>query len=252
MQKKDRFIAVILCGGLGTRLSEHTKNIPKPMVKLRSTPILIEILRVYIKNGVNNFILSTGYKDKIIKKYFKNFKKDGEEFFHKIDGIKITIIIKFTGLRTMTGGRVKNLDKLLKDYKFFLLTYGDGLANVNIKKTIEFHKKNKKLVTVTAVRPPARFGLLKMKGNKVIHFKEKPQSSEGWINGGFFIMELDFLKFIKGNSSILEKSPLENVQKKGQLCAFKHYGFWKCMDTKRDKDQLSEMMNLKPWLKLMR
>lgn len=249
MKKKNKLIAVILCGGFGTRLSEHTRNIPKPMVKLRSTPILIEILRIYLKNGIKHFILSTGYKDKIIKKYFKNFRKDGDEFFHKIDGIKITIIIKFTGLTTMTGGRIKNLNKLLKHYKFFLLTYGDGLSNVNIKKTIKFHKKNKKLVTVTAVRPPARFGLIKTKGDKVVHFKEKPQSSEGWINGGFFVMELGFLKFIKGNRSILEKAPLESVQKKGQLYAYKHYGFWKCMDTKRDKDQLSDMMTKKPWLK---
>lgn len=248
MQKENKIIAVILCGGFGTRLSEHTKNVPKPMVKLGSTPILIEIFRIYINNGITNFILSTGYKEKVIKNYFKGFKKDGKIFFHKIDGIKISITIKFTGLKTMTGGRIKALSELLRDYKFFLLTYGDGLANVNIKKVIKFHKKNKKLVTITAVRPPARFGLLKINRNKVTYFREKPQSSEGWINGGFFVMELDFLKFISGKGSILEKLPLENAQKRGQLCAFKHYGFWKCMDTKRDKDQLSKMMKFKPWL----
>jgi len=249
MKKKDKFIAVILCGGFGTRLSEHTSDTPKPMVKIRSTPILIEILRIYIKNGIKSFILATEYKDQIIKNYFKSFKKDGENFFYKLDGVKISIIIKFTGLRTMTGGRIKKLTNFLKNYNFFLLTYGDGLSNVNIKKTIKFHKKNKRLVTVTAVRPPARFGLLKINKNKVVYFKEKPQSSEGWINGGFFVMQFNFLKLINGNNSILEKLPLETAQKKNQLYAYKHYGFWKCMDTKRDKDQLSEMMKQKPWLK---
>ena len=230
---------VILAGGYGTRMSDYKKTIPKPMVKINGLPMIVHIMKHYSSYGFNDFYIAYGYKGKILQDYFK------KRFFNW------NIKLINTGLKTMTGGRLKKIAPYLKD-ETFLLTYGDGLANVNIKKTIEFHKKNKKLVTVTAVRPPARFGLLKMKGNKVIHFKEKPQSSEGWINGGFFIMEFDFLKFIKGNSSILEKSPLENVQKKGQLCAFKHYGFWKCMDTKRDKDQLSEMMNLKPWLKLMR
>ena len=250
MKKYNNTIAVILCGGFGTRLSEHTQHTPKPMVKLRNTPIIIEILRIYIKNGIQNFILSTGYKNKVITNYFKNFKNDGKKFLHKIDGINISIIIKFTGLKTMTGGRIKNLSNLLNKNNFFLVTYGDGLGNVNIKKSINFHKKNNKMVTITAVRPPARFGMLKISGVKVTEFKEKPQSSEGWINGGFFVMNYDFLKYIKNEKTILEKSPLEKAQKNKQLIAFKHYGFWKCMDTKRDKDQLSNLMNVKPWLKI--
>ena len=220
---------VILAGGFGTRLSEYTKTIPKPMVKVAGQPILLHIMKHYYKYGFNDFYIAIGYKGEIIKKYFK--KKQSKWNINFIQ----------TGLKTMTGGRLKRLKKFIgKDT--FMMTYGDGLSNVNIKSLLQFHKKNKKSVTLTAVRPPARFGAIKIKGNKVSYFKEKSKLDEGWINGGFFVIEPKFLDLIKDDKTFLEKDPLEKVAKKGQLCAFKHNGFWQCMDTKRDKDKLEKIL----------
>ncbi len=223
---------VILAGGLGTRISEYTKTIPKPMIPIKDKPLIYYIMKHYAKYGFKDFYIALGYKGKIIKDYFnKNF------FDWKINLID-------TGLKTMTGGRLKRLTKLLGN-ETFMLTYGDGLSNVNLKKLLKFHKDNKKMVSMTAVRPPARFGAIKFKGNKVSYFKEKSKLDEGWINGGFFVMEPKFLKLIKNDQTTLEREPLETTSKKGELLAFKHFDFWLCLDTKRDKINLEEIIKSK-------
>jgi glucose-1-phosphate cytidylyltransferase len=220
---------VLLAGGFGTRLSEYTKTIPKPMIKVGGQPMLIHIMKHYAKYGFKDFYIALGYKGKIIKKFFKkNF------FDWNVNLIE-------TGKNTMTGGRLKRLKKYIGNERF-MMTYGDGLSNVNLKKLLKFHKKNKKLVTLTAVRPPARFGALKIKGGHVSSFKEKSKLDEGWINGGFFVIEPEFFSFIRNDGTYLEREPLEKVTKKKQLAAFKHEGFWQCMDTKRDKDNLNKIL----------
>ena len=223
---------VILAGGFGTRLSEYTKTIPKPMINIDGKPLLLHIMKFYAKHGFKNFYIALGYRGKIIKKFFN------KKFFDW------NINLIETGKNTMTGGRLKRLKKYVGN-ETFMMTYGDGLSNVNLKKLLKFHKKNKKLVTLTAVRPPARFGALKLKGHNVNYFKEKSQLDEGWINGGFFVMEPKFLKFIKNDNTYLEREPLEQMTKKRQLMAFKHKGFWQCMDTKRDKDKLDKILKSK-------
>ena len=223
---------VILAGGFGTRLSEYTKTIPKPMINVGGKPILLHIMKHYAKYGFKDFYIALGYKGQIVKKFFNRRFYDW----------KIKLID--TGLHTMTGGRLKRLKKYIGN-ETFMMTYGDGLSNVNLKKLLNFHKKNKKLVTLTAVRPPARFGAIKLKGQQVSYFKEKSKLDEGWINGGFFVMEPEFLKLIKNDNTYLEREPLEKATKKRQLMAFKHEGFWQCMDTKRDKDKLNEILSSK-------
>ena len=221
---------VILAGGLGTRLSEYTKNIPKPMIKIKGVPILLRIIKHYLKFGLKEFYIASGYKSAIIKNYFKK----------KRYNFKVKIVD--TGLNTMTGGRVLRLKKYLKS-ETFLLTYGDGLSDVNINKLINFHKKTKNFVTLTAVRPPARFGAIKLHGNRVKVFREKSRLDEGWINGGFFVMSPKIFKFIKSDKSYLEREPLERISKKNKLGAYKHNGFWQCMDTLRDKKNLEKKVN---------
>ncbi len=220
---------IILAGGLGTRISEYTKTIPKPMIEVAGKPIIVHIMKHYAKFGFKDFYVALGYKGDVIKRYFK--KKN----------FKWNVNLIETGKNTMTGGRIKKLSKFVNK-ETFMLTYGDGLSNVNLKKLLKFHKKNKKLVTLTAVRPPARFGAIKINNKFVTYFKEKSKSDEGWINGGFFVMEPKFLKFIKGSSTFLEREPLEKVSKNKQLLAFKHTDFWQCMDTKRDKDRLNNIL----------
>ena len=224
--------AVILAGGFGSRLGDISKKIPKPMVRIGKKPIIAHIIDIYLKNGINEFYIALGYKSNVIRDYFsKNYKKT-----------EINLIS--TGIKSMTGGRLKKMARFIKD-ETFLLTYGDGLSDVNIKKMIKFHKRNNKLVTVCAVRPPPRFGGLKIKGNTVTRFEEKKPMNEGWINGGFFIMEPKFLKYIKNDKTILERDPLEKITNLNQLQAYKHHGFWMCMDTKRDRDRLVELNKLK-------
>jgi len=223
---------ILLAGGFGTRLSEYTKTIPKPMINIAGKPMLYHIMKQYAKHGFKDFYIALGYKGKIIKKFF------GKKFFDW------NINLIETGKNTMTGGRLKRLKKYIGK-ETFMMTYGDGLSNVNLKKLLQFHKKNKKTVTLTAVRPPARFGALKLKGRNVNYFKEKSKLDEGWINGGFFVMEPGFLKFIKNDNTYLEREPLEIVTKKKQLAAFRHEGFWQCMDTKRDKDNLDKILSNK-------
>ena len=218
---------VILAGGLGTRLSEYTKTIPKPMISIKGKPMIYHIMKHYSKYGFKNFYVALGYKGDVIKRFFKK-----NSFGWNINLVE-------TGKKTMTGGRLKRLEKYLKGEKFFL-TYGDGLSNVNLKELLKFHKKKKKLVTMTAVRPPARFGAIKLNNDYVKYFKEKSQLDEGWINGGFFVMEPKFLKFIKNDKTFLEREPLEKACTKKQLVAYKHNSFWQCIDTKRDLDLIKE------------
>ncbi len=192
---------VILAGGFGTRIAEYTKTIPKPMINIGNKPIIYHIMKHYSKYGFKNFYIALGYKGHVIRKYFS------KKFFDW------NVNLIETGKNTMTGGRLKRLKKILSKERF-MLTYGDGLSNVNINKLLDLHKKNKKTVTLTAVRPPARFGALKIIGTNVKYFKEKSKLDEGWINGGYFVIEPDFLKNIKGDKTYLEKEPLENLAKK--------------------------------------
>ena len=219
---------VILAGGLGTRISEYTKTIPKPMIKICGKPIIHRIIDHYVRYGHNEFYIALGYKGKVIKEYFKKKKLNKKIKIHLIE----------TGKNTMTGGRLKRLKKYLDET--FLLTYGDGLSDVNLDKLINFHKRNKKLITLTAVRPPARFGSIKINKNVVKYFREKNSLDSGWINGGFFIINPKFINYIKNDSTFLEQEPFTQVTKKKQLLAFKHKGFWQCMDTLRDKEILEK------------
>ncbi len=219
---------VILAGGRGTRISELSKDIPKPMIKVLGKPILFRIIMHYYKFGIREFLIAAGYKKDILENYFKR---------KKLSKIKIKVVN--TGLKTMTGGRIKRLKKYLGN-ETFLLTYGDGLSNVNVKKLINFHKKNNKIATLTAVRPPARFGAIKIKGSKIKYFKEKSKLDEGWINGGFFVFESKIFNYLKSDKTYLEREPLQKISKKGELHAYKHNGFWQCMDTLRDKEILEK------------
>ena len=223
---------VILAGGFGTRLSEYTKTMPKPMINIAGKPILLHIMEQYAKHGYKDFYIALGYKGEVIKKFFRR------KFFDW------NVELVDSGKKTMTGGRIKKLKNFIGK-ETFMMTYGDGLSNINLKKLLKFHKKNKKLVTLTAVRPPARFGAIKIKGKYVSYFKEKSKLDEGWINGGFFVMEPEFFNFIKEDKTYLEREPLEKASKKGELAAFKHEGFWQCMDTKRDKDRLNDILTKK-------
>ena len=228
---------VILAGGKGTRILEYTKSIPKPMVKIGSKPILEHIIDYYMKYGFKDFLIAGGYKYSIIKSYFKKKK------------ISANIRVIDTGLETLTGSRLLKLKNILDDT--FMLTYGDGLSNVNLKKLLKFHRANKKKITITAVHPPARFGELEIKNKLVTKFEEKPQLQKGWINGGFFVIEPEFLNFVGKKNVMLERSPLLKAVKTKNLSAFKHNGFWFCMDTLRDKKVLDKMIKDKksPWIK---
>ena len=228
---------VILAGGFGTRLAEYTDSIPKPMVPIGGKPIIDHIMQIYSHHGHKDFYVALGYKGEIIEEYFK------DNDLWNINLIK-------TGSNSMTGGRLKRLQKIIGNERF-MLTYGDGLSNINISELIAFHKKHGKLVTVSAVRPPARFGALQINGSEVINFKEKSQLDESWINGGFFVIEPEFFEMINGDETVLEKEPLEQAASMKELMAYKHEGFWQCMDHKLDKDLLDEMCKSgnAPWLK---
>ena len=228
---------VILAGGKGTRISEYTKLIPKPMIKIGSKPILEHIINYYMKFGFNDFIIAGGYKYSIIKNYFQKRKNLA----------KIKVIN--TGNSSLTGKRLIKLKNELTDT--FMLTYGDGLSNVDLNKLLKCHRKNKKKITMTAVHPPARFGELEINNSLVKRFEEKPQLQKGWINGGFFVVEPEFLKFIGSKNVMLERSPLTKAVKTKNLAAYKHTGFWFCIDTIRDKKVLETMIKNKKlqWLK---
>jgi len=220
---------IILAGGLGTRLAEYTHSIPKPMVEIGGEPILSHIMRIFKSYNFNEFIIAAGYKKEVIIDYYKN----SDEF----DNIKIID----TGEDTMTGGRILRLKSLIKKDEFFFMTYGDGLCNVNLDELKKFHLKNNKIATVTAVHPPVRFGELEIEDIKVKKFEEKSQAKAGWINGGFFLLNYQIFNFIKNDSILFEREPMDKLTQKENLIAFKHEGFWKCMDNLRDKIILDEL-----------
>ncbi len=252
---------VILCGGLGTRLSEETHLKPKPMVEIGGRPILWHVMKVYEKHGIHDFVLALGYKGEVIKDYFLNYHarqsditvklKSGNIDFSNPTSEDWNVSLIDTGAKTMTGGRLLRLKNHLTNEKTFMLTYGDGVSDVNIEELIKFHKSHGKIATVTAVRPPVRFGELLINNKKVEQFQEKPQAAEGWINGGYFVFNSEIFNYIENDSTLLERDPLENLAKTGELMAFQHSGFWQCMDTIRDKDYLQELFNNgnAPWLK---
>ena len=232
--------AIILAGGKGTRLAEYTSKIPKPMVKINGRPIITLIIDHYLKFGVSEILVAGGYKYNLLKTYFNKNKK-------KYANVKVIN----TGINTLTGKRIFKLKKHLKKETSFFMTYGDGVSDIDIKKLLNFHKKNKRKITLTAVHPPARFGELSLLNNIVTSFEEKPQLQKGWINGGYFVIEPEFLKFIGNKNVMLERSPLTKAVKTKSLAAYKHSGFWFCMDTVRDKKVLDAMIKNKksPWLK---
>ncbi|GGF20594.1 glucose-1-phosphate cytidylyltransferase [Hymenobacter cavernae] len=239
---------VILAGGLGTRLSEETVLKPKPMVEIGDMPILWHIMKIYSSHGFNDFVICLGYKGYVIKEYFANY------FLHKSDvtislkenAVKVhdsyaepwNITLVDTGFETMTGGRIKRVKQHIGDETFFL-TYGDGVADVNIRESLEYHQQSGKLCTVTAVQPSGRFGALNFgEQNEVVSFTEKPKGDGAWINGGFFVCEPQVIDYIQGDTTIWEREPLEQIAEAGQMQAYKHHGFWKPMDTLRDKVEL--------------
>ena len=228
---------ILLAGGFGTRLSEYTDAIPKPMVQIGNKPILWHIMNFYAQYNHKNFYVALGYKGEVIREYFSKISE------------KWNINFIDTGQKTMTGGRVKRLQKFIGK-ETCMLTYGDGLANINIDNLLSFHKNHGKLVTVSAVRPPGRFGAIKLNDDRVVDFKEKSKTEEGWINGGFFVIEPDFFNFIDGDHTYLEREPLERAVKEKEIFAYKHEGFWQCMDTKRDMLNLEETYSKgAPWLR---
>lgn len=249
---------VILCGGYGTRISEYTGKIPKPMIPIGEKPILWHIMEWYASHGHTDFCLALGYKSEMIKEYFLHYRnlnndftvnlRTGDIISHKEDIKNWNVTLVDTGLKSMTGGRLKRLKEYVKD-ETFMLAYGDGVSNVDISALVDFHKSHGKMVTVTSVHPGARFGTLDMDGDKVISFKEKPQVGQGWINGGFFVMEPEFLDLIEGDDTILERYPLETAATNDELRAFRHNGYWQCMDTVRDHENLEKIWNSgsAPW-----
>ena len=250
---------IILAGGFGTRLSEYTETIPKPMVTVGGKPILWHIMRSYAYFGHKDFYLALGYKSEVIKEYFLNYRSLNADFTvdlssgsvepHQIDDTDWRVTLVQTGLESMTGGRVKRLQSFIGNEPF-MLTYGDGVANIDLDALLTFHKSHGKMVTISAVHPGARFGELEMKDQKVIAFQEKPQTGQGWINGGYFIIEPEFFELISNDSTVLEREPLEKAAEMGELMAYCHDGYWQCMDTKRDKDHLEELWSsgMAPWV----
>ena len=241
---------VILAGGKGSRISELTRKIPKPMIKIKGIPMLLHIINIYLSQGFNQFYIATGYKSSVIKNYFKKFKIK-KNYYNIFDKKKVGIIFINTGLSTMTGGRLKRLKEYLKN-ESFMLTYGDGMANVNLKRLQKFHLNRKRVGTVTAVRPLSKYGILDISKNLALSFKEKKQLNVGWINGGYFVFNYKIFNYLKNDKTVLEKMPLETLAKKRQLNAYKHDGFWQCVDTKRDKDYLENSINTNklPWEKI--
>ena len=248
---------VILAGGLGSRISEESVIKPKPLIEIGSMPIIWHIMKIYSYYGLNDFIICCGYKGNLIKDFFFNYSlytsdvtidvKKNKLSIHKKKTEPWKITLLNTGEFTTTGGRIAKVKKYVGDE--FCLTYGDGLSSINIKSLIEFHKKNKKIATVSAVRPPARFGALNIANSSVTNFSEKPVGDNGRINGGFFVLNKKIFDYIKNDQVVWEKEPLENIAKEKQLCAYKFDGFWYAMDTLRDKVYLENLWSSKkaPW-----
>ncbi|HUD02178.1 MAG TPA: glucose-1-phosphate cytidylyltransferase [Rhabdochlamydiaceae bacterium] len=251
---------VILAGGFGTRLAEKTGDVPKPMIEIGGKPMLWHIMNIYASYGHDEFILALGYKAEVVKEYFLNFYainnditldlEEGHTVVHEGNQPHWKIHLIDTGIATQTGGRIKRLKEWIGN-ETFLLTYGDGVSNIDIEKLIAFHKSHGKLATVTAVHPPARFGGLVLNGNQVTSFSEKNQSTEGWINGGFFVLEPEVLNYIAGDETLWEREPLEQLALQGELMAHYHEGFWQPMDTLREHRLLESMWESgqAPWKK---
>jgi glucose-1-phosphate cytidylyltransferase len=243
-------IAVILAGGLGTRISEETHLRPKPMIEIGGRPILWHIMKLYSSYGINDFVICVGYKGYMIKEYFANYymhmsditfdMSDGKRIIHNNDAEPWRVTVVDTGENTMTGGRMKRVRKYIGDGAF-CLTYGDGVADVRVDELIEFHRSHGKQATITAVQPPGRYGRLGLEAGDVIDFHEKPSGDGDWINGGFFVLEPGVIDYINDDSTSWEGSPLERLAKERQLKAFKHHGFWRPMDTQRDKSLLESL-----------
>ncbi len=243
--------AIILAGGLGTRLAEETGSRPKPMVEIGGKPILWHIMKIYAASGIDEFIVALGYKGDIIKEYFLNFYainnnitidlNSGKTIIHDGNQPKWKIHLIDTGISTQTGGRLKRLKPYLEKDEPFMFTYGDGVADINLNELIQFHKSHGKLATVTTVRAPARFGRIAFNNDLITKFYEKPQSAEGWINGGYFLLHPKVIDYIDNDESIWERDPIENLAKDHQLAGYRHYGYWSCMDTLKEKKSLENL-----------
>ncbi len=250
---------VILAGGRGARLSEETLLKPKPMVDIGGTPIIVHIMRLYAHYGFNDFVVALGYRGDIIKDYFVNYRVrnsdlsvdlgSGRLTFTNLKTDNWTVHLAETGSETLTGGRLHRLQKQLRSHGTFMVTYGDGVADLDIADLLAFHRAHGRLATVTAVRPPGRFGALGLDGMVVSTFKEKPQVEDGWINGGFFVFEAAIFDYLSGDQAVLEKEPLERLTAEGQLMAYRHNRFWHAMDTVRDRDVLNDLWHAghAPW-----
>jgi glucose-1-phosphate cytidylyltransferase len=251
--------AVVLAGGFGSRLSEETVLRPKPMVEIGSKPILWHIMNIYAAHGVNEFIIALGYKAEVVKEYFLNYYainndisidlSTGKTIVHDGNQPNWRIHLVDTGLHTQTAGRLKRLQRWLHEDETFMFTYGDGVGDVDIEALLKFHNSHGKLATVTTVRSPARFGRIAFDGDRISDFYEKPQEAEGWINGGFFVLHSRVIDYIEGDDSVWERDPIERLARDGQLMGYRHYGFWSCMDTLKEKNYLEELWNSgkAPW-----
>lgn len=251
---------VILAGGLGTRISEESHLKPKPMIEVGDQPILWHIMKIYSYYGFNDFIICLGYKGYSIKEYFAHyflyesditfdFKNKNEQLIHHHSAEAWTVTLVNTGIETMTGGRVKRIQSYLNN-ETFMLTYGDGVADININELVNYHKDHGKLATITSTQPSGRFGALNLSDDNVVYsFQEKPKGDGAWINAGFFVMEPEIFNYIENDDTILEKEPLENIARNGELITYKHKGFWQPMDTLRDRNLLEELWKsgMAPW-----
>ena len=261
-KKNQQLKVVILAGGFGTRISEETGVRPKPMVEIGGRPILWHIMKIYSSYGFNDFIICAGYKGNMIKEYFSNFFMDGHDVtfdltkktsqYHTNESAPWKVTVVDTGAETLTGGRIKRIQKYIGN-SAFCLTYGDGVADVNVRDLVKFHKDQGRLATVTAVRPPQNFGVLSIQkeGSAVKNFSEKPNDNGNWINGGFFVLEPKIFDYIDGDKTTWEMEPLNTLAKEGQLVAYRHEGYWRPMDTLQDKQKLEEKWKSgnAPWKK---
>ena len=251
--------AIILAGGLGSRLSEETTRKPKPMVEIGGRPILWHIMNIFGAHGVDEFVIALGYKGEVVKQYFLNYHalnsdltidlRTGQRTIYDGAQPDWRVHLVDTGLQTQTGGRVKRLRPWLRDGEMFLMTYGDGVADIDISRLLEFHRSHGRLATVTTVKPPARFGRVGFEGDRVTTFLDKPEESDGWINGGFFVLNREALDYVEGDETVWEREPIESLARAGELMAYRHYGFWSCMDTLKEKNMLEEAWEtgLAPW-----
>lgn len=250
---------VILAGGKGTRFAEETTLKPKPMIEIGGRPILWHIMKIYSHYNFMDFVIALGYKGDIVKEYFLNYRSansdlkinlgSGDVRYERNHSPDWKVDLRYTGKDTLTGGRLHRLEPYMRSKGTFMLTYGDGVANIDIRELLSFHQQHGKIATISAVHPPARFGTMKFEGIQVTEFREKPQTGRGWINGGFYVFEPDVFDYLHGDQTVLEGYPLEQLASDGQLMAFKHVGFWQCMDVLRDKMRLDELWKSSnpPW-----